>query len=231
MSNATSPASVEVLRCRQCGTEWQRPVVRGRKPHKCAGCRQRLTSEQRSAIAKAVSDRAAPEQRSALASKAAKARWAGVPPDERSEICRRTALAGWGSTSTKLKGRLYGPPRPCTKCSAPLSMNPLVRYCGAPACRRAYNNERARVSGLSRIRTRAKRYGLTLGKFTYLEVFERDGWVCGICDGPVDRELRWPDPWSPSLDHIVPMARGGQHLLENVQCAHLRCNISKGART
>lgn len=63
------------------------------------------------------------------------------------------------------------------------------------------------------------------------EVFERDGWICGICSEPVDASFAWPDPFSPSLDHVVPLARGGHHTYENTQCAHLGCNVSKGDRT
>lgn len=53
--------------------------------------------------------------------------------------------------------------------------------------------------------------------------------TCGICGGEMDRELRWPDPWSKSVDHIVPIAKGGGHTQDNLQWAHVRCNISKGA--
>lgn len=59
------------------------------------------------------------------------------------------------------------------------------------------------------------------------KVFDRDGWMCGICAEAVDPELKWPDPMSVSLDHVVPLAKGGSHTYDNVQCAHLRCNIQK----
>jgi len=62
------------------------------------------------------------------------------------------------------------------------------------------------------------------------DVVDRDGWRCGICGDGVDAGIAWPDPLSPSLDHIVPLSRGGSHTLANCQIAHLRCNISKGAR-
>lgn len=62
------------------------------------------------------------------------------------------------------------------------------------------------------------------------EVYERDGWVCSLCDLPVDRNIAWPDPMSPSLDHVVPLSRGGHHVLENVALAHLECNTQKGNR-
>lgn len=54
--------------------------------------------------------------------------------------------------------------------------------------------------------------------------------ACGICSLPLDRGLRWPHPQSKSIDHIVPLALGGTHQAVNLQWAHLRCNVSKGAR-
>lgn len=62
------------------------------------------------------------------------------------------------------------------------------------------------------------------------EVYERDGWVCSLCDLPVDRNIAWPDPMSPSLDHVIPLSKGGHHVLENVALAHLECNTQKGNR-
>lgn len=61
-------------------------------------------------------------------------------------------------------------------------------------------------------------------------VFERDGWVCQLCHTPVDRDLVYPDPMSKSLDHKIPLAVGGGHVENNVQLAHLRCNLAKGAQ-
>ena len=63
-----------------------------------------------------------------------------------------------------------------------------------------------------------------------LDVYERDEWVCNICTDPVDRDLSWPDPMSPSLDHVLPLSLGGHHTLENVALAHLSCNVRKGNR-
>jgi 5-methylcytosine-specific restriction endonuclease McrA len=78
-------------------------------------------------------------------------------------------------------------------------------------------------------RRRAKRQGLdtSVELFTRPDVYERDKWVCGICGKPVDRTLEWPDKWSASLDHIVPIEQGGPHSFDNCQLAHLHCNLSK----
>lgn len=37
-----------------------------------------------------------------------------------------------------------------------------------------------------------------------------------------------PHPLSPTLDHITPLAEGGEHTPENVQLAHFICNSHKG---
>jgi hypothetical protein len=64
-------------------------------------------------------------------------------------------------------------------------------------------------------------------RFAPIEVYERDGWTCGLCQLPVDPGLPWPDPVSASVDHILPLSQGGSHTLANVQCAHLSCNSRK----
>lgn len=62
------------------------------------------------------------------------------------------------------------------------------------------------------------------------DVYERDGWICQICYEPVDESVKWPDPMSPSLDHVIPLSKGGHHVWENVSLAHLDCNVRKGDR-
>lgn len=58
----------------------------------------------------------------------------------------------------------------------------------------------------------------------------RDGLDCGICKTPVDLSLEHPDPWSPSVDHVIPRAHGGSDDPTNLQVAHLTCNQNKHAR-
>ncbi len=66
--------------------------------------------------------------------------------------------------------------------------------------------------------------------FAPLDIHVRDGWTCQLCHEPIDRAIVWPHPKSPSIDHIVPLSRGGTHALSNVQSAHLGCNSSKRDR-
>ena len=49
--------------------------------------------------------------------------------------------------------------------------------------------------------------------------------VCGICGKPVDFSFRFPHPLSPTVDHIIPVAKGGHPSdLSNLQLAHRACN-------
>lgn len=55
--------------------------------------------------------------------------------------------------------------------------------------------------------------------------------VCGICGQPVDKSLPYPDPMSATVDHIIPINRGGHPAdLANLQLSHLRCNRAKSDR-
>lgn len=53
-------------------------------------------------------------------------------------------------------------------------------------------------------------------------IYLYDG-VCQLCEAEVSLE-------EASRDHIVPVSRGGESVLENLQLAHRVCNTLKGSR-
>lgn len=59
------------------------------------------------------------------------------------------------------------------------------------------------------------------------QLAERDGPNCSICTEPVDFSLKWPNRFSPSIDHVYPYSLGGGNEASNLALAHLTCNISK----
>lgn len=54
-------------------------------------------------------------------------------------------------------------------------------------------------------------------------VIERDGLVCGLCAGDVERD-------DVHIDHIVPVVQGGSDAPTNLQVTHSLCNLRKGGR-
>ena len=90
------------------------------------------------------------------------------------------------------------------------------------------DRSRSRGRQSQRIR-RARVLGSPTAPYSDLDIFERDAWTCGLCSGRIDRLLP-RGRWSASVDHVIPVARGGADTPENVQAAHLGCNSRKRDR-
>lgn len=58
-------------------------------------------------------------------------------------------------------------------------------------------------------------------------LYHRDKGVCGICGERVNLKYKYPHPLSPSIDHIIPISKGGFHSKNNCQLAHFVCNSTK----
>lgn len=58
------------------------------------------------------------------------------------------------------------------------------------------------------------------------------GLPCARCGGYINPNLDPRSPWSFTLDHIVPLSKGGS-LLDpaNARSMHRRCNSARGNRT
>lgn len=54
--------------------------------------------------------------------------------------------------------------------------------------------------------------------------------ICHICGRPIDTALKYPDPGSFVVDHLIPLAHGGADTMANKAAAHARCNWSKAAK-
>lgn len=64
---------------------------------------------------------------------------------------------------------------------------------------------------------------------TLPRLYERDNGVCWICGGLCDYDADPNDNNYPSIDHVIPIARGGKDEWENIRLAHRLCNSLKGA--
>lgn len=122
-----------------------------------------------------------------------------------------------------------------------------IRYCPCGTelrrCRRLcdpcslLHGKASKRTSPSRRADKAKRKAMARGRldgaerFDPLEVLARDGWRCHICSISTPKRLRGTyGDRAPELDHIVPLAMGGQHTRLNTACACRRCNLSKAAK-
>jgi 5-methylcytosine-specific restriction endonuclease McrA len=70
-------------------------------------------------------------------------------------------------------------------------------------------------------RRRARMYAAGIERIDPVEIYERDGWRCHICGKRVAKK-------DATLDHLTPIARGGDHTKLNVRLAHRTCNVKRG---
>lgn len=50
---------------------------------------------------------------------------------------------------------------------------------------------------------------------------------CALCHEPIDYNLHHLDPMAFTVDHIVPLAKGGTDEIANKQATHRACNRTK----
>lgn len=88
------------------------------------------------------------------------------------------------------------------------------RYKGGPPPRRLRRMQIAHEG-------RARKAGVPWDTVDLRGVYRHHDGLCGICKAPVSLE-------EFTIDHIIPLSRGGPHLFENLQPAHKACNSRKG---
>lgn len=110
----------------------------------------------------------------------------------------------------------------CRECAnAAVSLRQAGDREGANQRHKAWRDENVEhVRAVARAKQSAVRARQRGAHIDPLVVLEMDDGVCGLCHEDVD-------PNQFDVDHIVPLARGGEHTYGNVQATHPRCNRSK----
>jgi hypothetical protein len=78
-------------------------------------------------------------------------------------------------------------------------------------------------------RRRALKAGAITEPYTLAEIAARDRNVCQLCRKRVAMTKQVPHPKAPVVDHVLPLAAGGDDTRANVQLAHFLCNSIKSA--
>lgn len=216
-----------LLECPRCGEPFA-PVVRGGRNVKVY-CSRRCKQAQASSRAEARLRASRPAQAPPAPLAPRECEWCGATylPDKRGRrFCGGRCGAAAGSAAAAAVAAARGRRR-CTVDGCEKA------HAAKGFCHNHYKQWRRATDatlppGAKWPSRRAAYWGVEYEPISPAAVFIADGWICQLCLEPVDPGCFFPDPLSPSLDHKVPMSRGGPHLRSNVQTAHLRCNIKKG---
>lgn len=113
----------------------------------------------------------------------------------------------------------------CKVCGKVFTSGRIKNTC-SDGCRRKYIN-----------RTKDKRLSSDIvdnKDITLESLYKRDKGVCHICGKPCNYEdytvaegVFIAGNWYPSIDHVVPVSKGGRHNWDNVRLAHRLCNSIK----
>lgn len=63
----------------------------------------------------------------------------------------------------------------------------------------------------------------------HLTLFNLHNWICNICKEAIDPRLRFPNIMAATVEHVIPLCKGGTHTWDNTRPAHAKCNFEKGA--
>jgi len=144
-----------------------------------------------------------------------------------SSNCRSKQLAVDSKAKTAARGgRPYS--ADCSRCHQKINKDTFIgaskygRFCRP--CALVRQRERYRRAFL-------KRQGVSNPLRISADVLiERDGNVCHLCDTEIDLSLARNSRFGATIDHVIPLSKGGLDVLDNLKLAHWICNIKKGNR-
>ena len=102
-----------------------------------------------------------------------------------------------------------------TKCGEPLSS-----FCSIE-CQKKYVCRAYQIRRKEQIRRAYK------APVSFIRIYKRDHGMCRICGMPVQFDRSPENIWGATIDHLIPLSRGGTHEPSNCQLAHRLCNSLK----
>lgn len=104
-------------------------------------------------------------------------------------------------------------------------------YCSKQCREKDYLHNNPEKDSDRRRKRRAITRGIDAEYIDCTTVYRRDHNICQLCGKKVDMKLKYPHKLSASIDHVIPLSKGGTHRYANVQLAHFRCNTLKETGT
>lgn len=117
----------------------------------------------------------------------------------------------------------------CANCGEEFNTQQRRKYC-SKRCLNRYNERQYKTKRDERIQNQYYDKDITLDI-----LYKIDKGICHICNGECDYEdyihigsTMVAGNEYPSIDHLIPLAKGGTHTWNNIRLAHRLCNSIKG---
>lgn len=149
------------------------------------------------------------------------------PKKNRCKMCMSQRASEYRIAHPEKYPKVEGWPSVCANCGIQYMANGKKRWCCSSACSDKFAPTLKYLRGVKR---RALLHDAMVEEFRREDIFERDRWQCGLCGLQINPALKFPDPGSASVDHVIPLSRGGTHEPANAQASHLLCNVRKSNR-
>lgn len=117
---------------------------------------------------------------------------------------------------------------PCRTCGKVFESKWGKTFC-SDQCKRKWAN-RSREKKRSARTKRAKSNGKYDSSITLEKLFKRDKGECYICGKKLNPDTYYNDPLAPTIEHVIPIIKGGTHTWDNVRLACRACNNAKGTK-
>jgi hypothetical protein len=140
-----------------------------------------------------------------------------VHPNPTPTAAKHALLLTMRGEQTSQTGRWFA--GKCQRCQKPIVAKWRIRdamFC-SDRCARATLEHRRRM----------RKRGINHLPYSRVAIFERDGWRCHICGRKVKRNVNPTHALAPTIDHLIPLSKGGYDAPDNVACAHFLCNSIK----
>lgn len=153
--------------------------------------------------------------------------WFEAHPDYRAQFLERHPHYD-RDRSRKIRGYYSGDKRQCIVCGKTFTATTALKVVCSEDCRIKHETARKAL-----IRREIDDEQIVNKDINLKMLYRRDNGICYLCGGLCD----WNDKNGlrmgltyPSIDHVIPLAKGGLHSWDNVRLAHISCNCRKSDR-